>query len=201
MQSTIPKQFLKLGDEAIIVSTIKKFLEADGDIHLIVVIPRAHEDYWRTIASEYPDMKAVQVAFGGTTRTASVMSGLSCIDAPQGLVAIHDAVRPFVSPAIINKSFDCALAKGSGVVAVSLKDSLRKRDGNKSVAVDRSEFVAVQTPQTFLLSNIRNAYDRLENGQSFSDDATVLESAGFEVHLVEGSYANKKITTPEDLMD
>ncbi|SNS99242.1 2-C-methyl-D-erythritol 4-phosphate cytidylyltransferase [Ekhidna lutea] len=197
MKSTVPKQFLLVDDVPIIVHTIRKFQSSNKEIEIIVVLPEAHIKRWEAIQFQFFPDQNIQTAIGGITRSASVLSGLTLIQ-EDGLVAIHDAVRPFVHPDIINASFKAADESGSGVAAVDLKDSIRELEGAKSIARDRSNYVLVQTPQTFRVSAIKAAYKKAGAGL-FTDDASVYEAAGNHVSLVAGSYDNIKITTPEDL--
>jgi 2-C-methyl-D-erythritol 4-phosphate cytidylyltransferase len=128
------------------------------------------------------------------------MNGLAMIEGP-GLVAIHDGVRPLVTEAIIADSFRQAAAHRGAIAAVSLKESVRRMIGDAaSTAEDRARYRLVQTPQTFEVALIKQAYERLPAGVQSTDDATVAEMAGFSVSLFEGSYENIKITTAEDLI-
>jgi len=197
MKSDVPKQFLNLRGNPIIIRTIRQFIDADESIELVVVLPEKHLSYWQRLKDDYPFINSIKVAIGGASRTESVRSGLKAIP-DEGLVAIHDAVRPFVTPEIINDSYKSAAEKGSGVVAVALKDSVREiSDQDKSFARDRNDFVLVQTPQAFKVELIKKSYAELEG--DYSDDATVFEKTNHDVFLVEGSYSNIKITTPEDI--
>ncbi|WP_425390261.1 2-C-methyl-D-erythritol 4-phosphate cytidylyltransferase [Ekhidna sp.] len=197
MKSEVPKQFLLIDGEPILVRSIKKFLEYDHGIEVIIVLPEAHIKQWEALKFQYFPDREIHVTSGGITRSASVLSGLSIIKG-EGLVAIHDAVRPFVSVDTISTSFDSAKSQGSGVAVVELKDSIRELEQNTSIARDRSNYVLVQTPQTFNVSELKDAYGKAGSG-IFTDDASVYEAAGYTVSLVEGSYDNIKITTPEDL--
>ncbi|WP_424963231.1 2-C-methyl-D-erythritol 4-phosphate cytidylyltransferase [Ekhidna sp.] len=197
MKSDVPKQFLPIDGIPIIILTIRKFFAYDQNIGVIVVLPEAHIKQWEAIRFQYfPDAK-IQVTTGGITRSASVLSGLGLIS-EDGLVAIHDAVRPFVSTDTIRDSFEAAEKHGSGVAVVALKDSIRELEGTASIARDRSNYVLVQTPQTFDVKRLKEAYKKAGAGV-FTDDASVFEVAGNVVSLVDGSYGNIKITTPEDL--
>jgi len=196
MNSTRPKQFLELDGKPILAHTVEKFLLV-GPIKIILALPKDHFGEWEKIHSKYFASEEIMVVAGGETRTASVLAGLNTVDG-DGLIAIHDAVRPFVSVDTIERCFKSALKFGSGVAAVELKDSIRKKVGTDySEFRDRSEFVLVQTPQTFQVSRIRAAYEEVRG--VFSDDATVFEMAGNNVKLVEGDYSNIKITTQEDI--
>ncbi len=197
MKSEVPKQFLRIDGEPIIVKSIKKFLTYDHKLTVIVVIPEVHLKEWEAIKFQYLPDTDIQSTSGGITRSASVLSGLTLIHG-DGLVAIHDAVRPFVSIDTIKDSFESAGNKGSGVSVVSLKDSIRELENSGSIARDRSNYVLVQTPQTFKVNEIKDAYEKAGAGL-FTDDASVYEAAGYSVSIVDGTYDNIKITTPEDL--
>ncbi|MEM8939624.1 MAG: 2-C-methyl-D-erythritol 4-phosphate cytidylyltransferase [Bacteroidota bacterium] len=198
MGSKIPKQFLILDNEPIIIRTIRKYIEADPKTQIIAVLPENHFSRWEALKVEFSFANQIVHAVGGESRTASVKAGLDTIES-DGLVAIHDAVRPFVEVETIRNSFDSAEKFGSGIAVVKLKDSIREILPNKiSKARDRTSYVLVQTPQTFVVSQIKKAYDKIKNF-TYSDDATVFEKAGEKVFLVDGTYSNIKITTPEDL--
>lgn len=198
MKSEVPKQFLLIDGEPIIVRTVRQFLEVTESSKIIVVLPENHMTHWHNLLNDFPFLAQVQVAMGGETRTQSVLAGLEKIKG-DGLVAIHDAVRPFVTAEIINNSYESAELHGSGVTVVDLKDSIRERVGQKNQTRDRADFVLVQTPQTFRVGELKNAYAKLKKDELHTDDASVYERAGYEVFLIEGSYSNIKITTPEDL--
>ncbi|MEM9340124.1 MAG: 2-C-methyl-D-erythritol 4-phosphate cytidylyltransferase [Bacteroidota bacterium] len=199
MNSDVPKQFLLIDGEPIIVRTIRVFLKADSGITPIIVIPKESIGDWNLIKERHLAKVKVIDAVGGETRTSSVLSGLQQIT-DDGVVAIHDAVRPYVSPKIILNSFESAEIHGSGVVCIPLKDSIRElTGGDTSVSRNRNDFVLVQTPQTFIVSKIKDAYRKVGDHASHTDDASVYEGAGYKVAMVTGSYANIKITTPEDL--
>ncbi|MGI9543771.1 MAG: 2-C-methyl-D-erythritol 4-phosphate cytidylyltransferase [Cyclobacteriaceae bacterium] len=193
-----PKQFMELGGLPIVLHTIKAFYRYSPQIRFILVLPQDHVARWETVSNEYALSIDVKVCAGGNSRTGSVRNGLAMIDT-DGLVAIHDAVRPLVDTDIIAASYKSAREKGSGVVAVALKDSLRQVEEHESNTVDREHFRLVQTPQSFPVSTIKEAYNAFPD-QSFSDDASVFEKAGYKVYLVNGSYRNFKITTKEDLI-
>ncbi len=197
MGSPTPKQFLEIDSKPIIARTVERFLEHDQKLGLIVVVPADQKETWLTIKEKYfPDLD-ITLAIGGNTRFESVLSGLNRIEV-EGLVAIHDAVRPYVSGTTIALSFESAKKYGSGVAAVPLKDSIREIEGDDSHSRDRSNYRLVQTPQTFRVSEIKFAFANAKKS-NFLDDASVYEAAGFKVKLVEGTYENIKITTPDDL--
>jgi len=208
MGSAIPKQFLDLGGKPVLVHTLEKFFTYLPAIQVILVLPETDFDQWTGIKNSYRAAHhsviqslshSVIAVPGGATRFQSVRNGLSVLSG-EGLVAIHDAVRPLVSVEVIQRSFETAARFGSGVVTVPAKDSIRHVSENgSSVALDRATLRLVQTPQTFRLSLIKKAFEQTES-PLFTDDASVAEAAGFQIHLVEGSYENLKITTPDDLV-
>ena len=192
MKSDIPKQFIEVGGLPILMHTLKRFKEAEPKIELILVLPESQFEYWNQLCEKYPTVPH-QLVKGGNTRFQSGLNGLKTIE-NEGLVAIHDGVRPFVSAEIIQESFKVANEKGTAVVSVPSKDSVRVN----GQAIDRSTVRLIQTPQTFQISLIKKAFET-EELSTFTDDASVAEHAGFTINLIEGSYENIKITTPEDL--
>ncbi|GAB4023663.1 2-C-methyl-D-erythritol 4-phosphate cytidylyltransferase [Spirosoma koreense] len=199
MQSDVPKQFLLLNGKPILQHTIERFLAVLAAEQIILVLPARDLSTWERLCTEHRFQPAIRTVVGGTTRFQSVRNGLQAIDEPDGLVAVHDGVRPFVSSDIIQNGFQTAARMGSAVTCVPVKDSVRVIgiDGI-SQAVDRSRYRLVQTPQTFTLATFRQAF-QTEEQPFFTDCASVLEYAGFPITLIEGSYENIKITTPEDL--
>jgi 2-C-methyl-D-erythritol 4-phosphate cytidylyltransferase len=199
MGTDIPKQFLELGGIPVLMHTIQRFFSALPDINIILVLPVAQQDYWNSLCHKYSFTVSHKIVNGGDSRFQSVKNGLTSIPSTNGIVAIHDGVRPFVSDEIIRNSFSLAEEFGNATVAVPMKDSIRKLENGASYSVDRSVYRIIQTPQVFLLDLIKKAFDTTEL-PGFTDDASVLEHAGYKIHLMEGSYENIKITTPEDLV-
>ncbi|WP_341227489.1 2-C-methyl-D-erythritol 4-phosphate cytidylyltransferase [uncultured Arcticibacterium sp.] len=204
MKSVIAKQFLPLFDKPILSHTIEKFLEIP-DNRIIVVLPKSDMFFWEEIIESNELLKnavaagQIKSVAGGATRFQSVNNGLNAINETRGLVAIHDGVRPLISVEKIEASFKQAAEVNSSILAVAVKDSVRQLDENgESKVIDRSKLQLIQTPQTFNLKLIKEAYDLGELAH-FTDDASVFEHAGHTVHLMEGEYKNIKITTPDDL--
>ena len=193
----IPKQFIPIGGKPILIHTFEAFLRYSQDLIFILVLPESEIDSWKEICSKYSFTTPHIIREGGKTRFQSVKSGLEVIN-DDGLVAIHDGVRPFVPMEVIESSFRVAETNGSAIATVSVRDSIRKHEGDNSVPVNRDEFVVVQTPQTFWVDKIKSAYD-CDETSAFTDDASVYEKKIGEVTLIEGSYRNIKITSPEDL--
>jgi len=197
MGLSIPKQFVEISEKPILAHTIDAYLNYDLEINVILVIPEIHFSTWDDIHQKHFPNQRITVAKGGNSRFQSVKSGLSCVS--EGLVAIHDAVRPLVTWKVIDECFDVAKDQGSGVAMVPLKDSIRVVSEVNTKSVNRSDYFIVQTPQTFQVDLIKKAFE-VEENSSFTDDASVFEYSGGVVQRVMGDYQNIKITTPEDLI-
>ncbi len=200
MKSEFPKQFLLIGGRPVLMRTLEAFRNYSATIGLVLVLPESQFDFWGTLCEEHDFSLDYQLVAGGQTRFHSVQNGLRSIQSEEGFVAIHDGVRPFVSSQIIASSFQKAAEAGTAVTCVALKDSARlvRADGTNE-AVNRSDYRLVQTPQTFRLDWMRKAFDTVAQPH-FTDCASVLEASKYPIHLIEGSYENIKITTPEDLL-
>ncbi|MDX2191468.1 MAG: 2-C-methyl-D-erythritol 4-phosphate cytidylyltransferase [Bacteroidota bacterium] len=200
MGTQLPKQFIVLNGLPVLMHTILQFYRYNINIKIIVVLPAIQIEFWKELCVKHNFSVAHEIVTGGNSRFHSVKNGLNSILYSNALVAIHDGVRPFVPISVIEDSFESASKYGSGVVAVALKDSIRKKISNEnSTALNRNDYVLMQTPQTFNLMQIKSAFQVSEN-PSFTDDATVFEASGYTIKLVEGDYKNIKITTPEDLI-
>ena len=198
MQSDIPKQFLELKGIPVLMHTINVFYNYSSDITIILVLPKAEFDYWNTLCHDYQFDVEVILQEGGETRFHSVRNGLEKIN-ENGLVAIHDAVRPLVDERIIHESFRLAETSGSAIASVNLIESMREVEENSSFSVDRTKYKMIQTPQTFKVADIKNAYEQ-QYEISFTDDASVAEKFGIKILLFNGDHRNIKITTKEDLI-
>ena len=198
MGGELPKQFLPLCGKPVLMRTLELF---EGEVsRIILVLPEDHIPFWEELCQRYHFTLPHTVALGGETRFHSVRSGLSHL--PQaGLVAVHDGVRPLASRALIRRSFEEAERSGAALPACPVTDSLRLRqDEGKSEAVDRSRYVAVQTPQTFDLGRLQQAYEQAYS-PLFTDDASVYEAASLGIiTLVAGEETNIKLTTPRELL-
>lgn len=198
MGESLPKQFLKLGGTPILIHTLQAFQAADPEIELILTLPQEEIQFWDELNIWHQNYLEHKVVPGGETRFHSVKNALEHVG--EGLVAVHDGVRPFVSAKTINHSFEQAKVNKAVVTAVLMKDSVRQLDekGN-SKNIDRSSLRLVQTPQTFDLDLLKSAYNT-DYKSSFTDDASVVEAYGHKITLIDGEYQNIKITTPEDLI-
>lgn len=198
MGSDTPKQFLPIGNAPILMHTIKRFFTSTEKVNIILVLPEEQIERWHQLCEKYSFSIPHVIVSGGNNRFQSVRNGLNSIGETSGLVAIHDGVRPFISKRVIEESYSIAEKKGNAVAAVELKDSIRLIHGTENKSVDRTKYKIVQTPQTFQIQQIRDAFHKAEH-MDFTDDASVVEAAGYTIELIEGSYDNIKITTPEDL--
>jgi 2-C-methyl-D-erythritol 4-phosphate cytidylyltransferase len=198
MNTEVPKQYLPVNGLPVLMHTINAFHNYSQALDIIVVLPPKDIELWEELCEKYEFNLPVKIAPGGQTRFQSVRNGLARIDS-DGIVAIHDGVRPLVNKEIIAASYEIAALHGSAIAAVRLKESIRVTDKDQTKMADRSKYRIIQTPQTFQVSLIKDAYEITEDPQ-FTDDASVLEKSGHKISLFEGSYKNIKITTPEDLI-
>lgn len=197
MGTEIPKQFLLLKGKPILMHTIKRFYSYDTAIEIILVLPKEQISVWKELCVEHNFSIQHKIAEGGSERFYSVKKGLEKLQ-HNGIVAIHDGVRPLVSIDTIDRCFVKAIETGAAIPVMPVIESLRKLNGENSYAVNRSEFVLVQTPQCFNIDLLKKAYEQDFSAQ-FTDDASVIELAGAKVVLVNGNIENIKITTPQDL--
>ncbi|WP_224999497.1 2-C-methyl-D-erythritol 4-phosphate cytidylyltransferase [Cesiribacter sp. SM1] len=199
MQSQLPKQYLPLLGKPILMHTLEAFKAASASLQLVLVLPQNDFGFWKELCEKHSFSLPHQLVAGGNSRFQSVRNGLAQVP-PEALVAIHDGVRPLIGPGIIMESYRVAAENGSAVAAVPLKDSIRQvqADGS-SQSLKREAYRLMQTPQTFRAAAIHKAYQAPEQ-TLFTDCASVAEAAGQAIFLVEGSYRNIKITTPEDLL-
>lgn len=198
MQSNLPKQFIELAGKPVLMHTLEQFYHYNPALEMVVVLPENQLSFWEELCKLHEFRLPHRIVSGGATRFQSVKNGLAAVTG-NGVVAVHDGVRPFVSTQIIAEAFATAREKGSAVVSVPLKDSIRQVSGNASKALDREDFRLIQTPQCFQATLLQKAY-ALPEETTFTDDASVVEKLGENINLVPGSYENIKITTPEDLL-
>ena len=201
MGGDIPKQFLPVNGRPVLMRTLERFREYDEDINIILVLPKAQQDYWRKLCTEYDFHIPHQIADGGATRFHSVQNGLRLIpDTAQGIVGVHDGVRPFVSTDVIRHCYEAARVHKAVIPVTPVVETLRhiNADGSGDNVL-RSDYRLVQTPQTFDIQLLKQA-NKQQYRESFTDDASVVEGIGQKVTMVEGNRENIKITTPFDLI-
>lgn len=196
MGGDIPKQFLPIGGRPVLMRTMERFAEYSEDLQIILVLPREQQEYWFELCEEYLFGVEHWIVAGGETRFHSVQNGLAQIpDDAEGVVGVHDGVRPFVSVEVIARCYNEARRSKAVVPVVPVVESLRHiSEGAKT----RADYRLVQTPQVFDIQLLKRAYRQAFN-DSFTDDASVVESLGNSITMVEGNRENIKITTPFDL--
>ena len=200
MGGDIPKQFLPIHGKPVLMRTMERFREYSEALRIILVLPKAQLEYWDTLCKEYAFDMDYQIADGGETRFHSVQNGLRMIpDDEQGVVGVHDGVRPFVSTEVIKRCYDTARTEKAVIPVTPVVETLRHINDNGSGSnVLRSEYRLVQTPQTFDIQLLKRA-NRQPYSEAFTDDASVVEGIGQQVVMVEGNRENIKLTTPFDI--
>ena len=199
MGSDIPKQFLPIGGKPVLMRTLERFRAYSSDLQIILVLPEAQQDYWRKLCQEYQFDVEYQLANGGQTRFHSVQNGLALVpDDAEGVVGVHDGVRPFPSIEVIRNCYETARTAKAVIPVIPVVETVRHLEGDKSMTVPRGDYRLVQTPQTFDIQLLKAA-NRQPYNDGFTDDASVVESYGHAITLVEGNRENIKITTPYDL--
>ena len=213
MGSDIPKQFLPIGGKPVLMRTLERFRQYSPTLQIILVLPKAQQDYWQELCKEYDFKVEYLLADGGETRFHSVQHGLALIpDDAEGVVGVHDGVRPFPSIEVIRNCYETARTAKAVIPVIPVVETVRKitqKDcvtqkepsllcNSASVTVPRGEYRLVQTPQCFDIQLLKAA-NRQPYNDGFTDDASVVEAFGFDITLVDGNRENIKITTPYDL--
>ncbi|MCL2674456.1 MAG: 2-C-methyl-D-erythritol 4-phosphate cytidylyltransferase [Defluviitaleaceae bacterium] len=204
----VRKQYIMLGDYTILGHTLWVFTELEEVGEVIVVVPPEDLEFVRDVLlpeelGEFMYCKPISVATGGATRQDSVRNGLAAVDPNANLVMIHDAARPFVQKNDIRKVLQKACECGGAILAVPVKDTLKRcdKDGSITGTIPRTGLYAAQTPQAFDVEKIRYAHNwAVSENVIATDDAMLFEKLGYEVAVAEGSCLNIKITTEEDLL-
>ena len=197
MGGDIPKQFIPVKGRPVLMRTLERFREYSDSLRIILVLPQSQQEYWRKLCEEYAFTVEHDIADGGETRFHSVQNGLRLIpDDAEGIVGVHDGVRPFVSVEVIERCFAAAREQKAVIPVVPVVETLRLVTENRNVM--RSDYRLVQTPQTFDIQLLKHA-NQQPYRDSFTDDASVVEAAGQRVAMVEGNRENVKLTTPFDL--
>lgn len=197
----LPKQFREVAGRPLLWWSMKAFHDDDPATRIILVLHSGFIGLWKELLLSLPEEERFlhEIVTGGSSRTASVKNGLSLVaDDGDSLVAVHDAARPLVSAALISRGWKTAGQAGGAVPVVPVTDSLRRLCEDGSEAVDRSGYVAVQTPQVFRASLLKQAYGKNPDAV-YSDDATAFEAAGLRPALFEGNPQNIKVTNPGDI--
>lgn len=200
MGSDIPKQFLPIGGKPVLMRTLERFREYSTELQIILVLPENQQDYWLQLCQQYHFGVKYQLANGGQTRFHSVQNGLALVpDDADGVVGVHDGVRPFPSIDVIKNCYEAARTAKAVIPVIPVVETVRHLEGEGSVTVPRGDYRLVQTPQTFDIQLLKAA-NRQPYHDGFTDDASVVESYGHSITLVEGNRENIKITTPYDII-
>ncbi len=181
-----------------LMHTLLAFYNSASKPQLILALNANFHDYWKQLCNTHNFNIPHVLVKGGETRFHSVKVAFSTITDTNCIIAVHDAVRPLTLSTLIDAAYQQAAEKGNAVVAVKSRDSVRQIKGDTSFSLKREDVYLVQTPQTFQYGQLKSAYLQPYN-DTFTDDASVLESAGFDIHLIEGDHQNIKITFPEDI--
>ena len=211
MGTDIPKQFLPIGGKPVLMRTLERFREYSADLQIILVLPKAQQDYWKKLCQKHNFTVEYQLTDGGETRFHSVQHGLALIpDDVEGVVGVHDGVRPFPSVEVIRNCYETAREKKAVIPVIPIVETVRHLIGEsnvqcstfnvqRSVTVPRNDYRLVQTPQCFDIQLLKAA-NRQSYNDGFTDDASVVEAFGQSITLVEGNRENIKITTPYDIV-
>lgn len=202
MGTDISKQYLPLAGKPVLVHTLEAFEKMEMVHSIVLVIGAGDEERCSGYIREYGLRKVSAVLTGGAERQSSVYQGLQALDPETEWVLVHDGVRPFITADDASRCLEGARRYGAAVLAVPVKDTVKivSSDGRIDSTPDRSRLWAIQTPQAFRVKELVAAHElALQEGFVGTDDAMLAERTGQEVYVVEGSYANVKITTPEDL--
>ncbi len=209
MGSDIPKQFLPIGGKPVLMRTLECFRKYSEDLQIILVLPKTQQAYWQELCREYNFKVEYLLADGGETRFHSVQHGLALIpDDAEGVVGVHDGVRPFPSIEVIARCYETARTAKAVIPVIPIVETVRELGSGESridtlnsqpsKTVPRDRYRLVQTPQTFDIQLLKAA-NRQPYNDGFTDDASVVESYGHPITLVEGNRENIKITTPYDI--
>jgi 2-C-methyl-D-erythritol 4-phosphate cytidylyltransferase len=200
MNSDMPKQFMLLKGKPVLYYAINTFLNAYEDCKIILVLAEEHIGKGQEIVDAFFDYKRIQITKAGRTRFHSVQNGLAKIVEEDCIIFVHDAVRPMLSEALINRCYEKAVELGSAIPAIECKDSVRVIVEERNEAIDRNTLRLIQTPQTFHSKILLSAFFNIDFKDKFTDEASVVEAFGLKVALVEGEEQNIKITKPADLL-
>ncbi|MFO7887041.1 MAG: 2-C-methyl-D-erythritol 4-phosphate cytidylyltransferase [Eubacteriales bacterium] len=202
LRKDIKKQYIKINEKPIIYHTIKVFNDADFIDAIVIVADRDNLQYVKNeIIDRYNFSKVIDVVEGGITRKDSVRNGFNRIQDKESIIIIHDGVRPFIDEKTILRSIEVAEEKDGAVVAIKSSDTIKIVNNTKvEKTLDRKNLRRIQTPQTFRYEVLERGYSAVKwQDNRITDESYIVESAGFDVYIVEGSETNIKITTEFDL--
>lgn len=204
MGAGTPKQFLMLDGVPMMLHALRVLERAPGVTEVVLVVPKEERDRALSeVVERYGLKKVLKVVPGGATRQESVQHGLNEVDDDVEIVVVHDAVRPFITEDRIERSIEAARKHGGAIVAVPMKDTPKQAGPDRLIqrTLDRTDLWLAQTPQTFRRALVVEAYRKAALAHVHAtDDAALVERLGHKVAIVEGSWENIKITTPEDMI-
>lgn len=198
MKHALPKQFMEIDSRPILFYTLQQFYLYDNEMQIILVLPDAHILFWKELIAALDFKIPHQICVGGETRYHSVKNGMEMVEKAD-YVAIHDGVRPFITPSFIDKLFYEAKQNGSAIPIKAINETIRKITDEYTEVLKRHELFLIQTPQVFKKDWLDKAYE-LPYNVAITDDALLIEQAGYKLHFTEGLISNIKITTPEDMI-
>ncbi len=198
MNNTLPKQFMEINHRPLLFYTIERFYHFDQNISIILVLPETYHIYWNKWCKKYSFQIPHHLVAGGEARYHSVKNGLSMTER-KSLIAIHDAVRPFITTDFLQKAFETAAKNGSAVPVLNVNETVRQISDTSSTILPRKEIYTVQTPQIFKAEWIYKGYEQPYT-KDITDDAILVEKAGYNLTFMEGLRYNIKITFPEDML-
>jgi 2-C-methyl-D-erythritol 4-phosphate cytidylyltransferase len=198
MRSVLPKQFIELCGEPVLMHTIRAFYNSHSSPQIILALHASYHQLWTELCEKHSFAIPHKIITGGETRFHSIKNAIDTITDEDVLIAIHDAVRPLISTNIIDEAYRCAAEHGSAVTAVKSRDSIRQVKNGASTSLNRDSIYLVQTPQTFQSALLKKAYEQPYT-DNFTDDASVVEQSGVKITLIEGDHSNIKITFPGDI--
>lgn len=209
MNHSLPKQFHVLNEIPVLMRTLHAFHRSSSQPEIVLVLAKEWTDYWMDLCYQYQFHVPHSVVEGGESRFQSVKNGLTYIRDERGqdanlstsVIAVHDGARPLVTSSLIDLSYTSALEHGAVAPGVSCTDSVRMTDleARKNHALSRDQVYLIQTPQTFRADLLIEAYKQ-EEIPAFTDDCSVIESAGIPISLIPGERTNIKITNASDLL-
>ena len=202
MGGTVRKQFLSLNGKPIIIHTLERFQACAAVDEILIAIQPSERLQMESLVRDFRLSKVSRVVDGGRRRQDSVSNALEHVRGEADIVVVHDGVRPFIRQKIILASIEKARVHSAAVVAVRVKDTIKigNHEGQFERTLDRSELWAAQTPQAFAKDLLRRAYEKAAREEvEATDDSSLVELLNVKPSIVEGSFENIKITTPDDL--
>ena len=198
MNSPLPKQFLLIFGKPVLMHTIQAFHDYDPELRIIIALHPGLYNQWESLCYDHSFSIPHVLSPGGLKRFDSVKNALSFVTA-DGLVAVHDGVRPLLSQGLISRAYDHAAIYGNAIPVTHVTDSVRSLEDRSNKPIDRSTLRLIQTPQVFKAGPLLKSYEQAYR-ESFTDDASVFEAVGHAINLIPGEPYNIKITYPEDLL-